>query len=144
MAKGSGSTKSFKAASSNESILGGGSGIASGNTFSPSTKISDFEGSSTLGGGEFSITTKDGKYTMVIETTNFVEDGEGWTLVSLGVREGTGRINNLINDSVQTGPAYSESMGATFNHEQAAVAKFINNIMPYYAERANKWIKNKI
>ena len=142
-ATGSSSASASRATAVKGTILGGGKGVARGNEFSGDAKITDFDGSSTLGGGEFSMTTKNGEYTMVIETNNFIENGEGWTLVSMGVREGTGRVTNLTNDNVETGPVYTESMGAVY-HEQEAVAKYINNVMPYFAERANYWIKNRV
>ena len=143
MAKGSGSTKSIGASGASASrTLGGGAGVASGNSFSASAKITQFEGDSSLGGGYYSLMTKDGKYSMVIETENGYNENYGadGTLITIGIRRGTGAVENLTNDFVE-GSAYTESMGINVYSNDNAVAKRINGSMPYYAELANKWIK---
>ena len=143
MAKSSGTTKSVGSGSaSGARALGGGRGIASGNSFSATAKISQFEGSTSMGGGYYSLMTKDGKYSMVIETENGYNEemGANGTLITVGIRKGTGAVENLTNDFVE-GSAYTESMGVNVYSNDNAVAKRINGSMPYYAELANKWIK---
>ena len=66
MAKPSGTTRTISSGSasssrSTSSILGGGSGVARGNSFAANTKINQFEGSSSLEGGYYTLMTKDGR-----------------------------------------------------------------------------------
>ena len=96
MGKGSGGTKSGSSRNPNGvgggSKLGGGKGVARGNSFSSTQKISGFEGSASEGGGYYSLMTKDGKYSMVIETTNGYNSdyGADGTFIEVGIRKGTG------------------------------------------------------
>ena len=145
MAKQYGTTKS--GSSSNPkgmsgSTLGGGKGIATGNSFSANAKISSFEGSTSMDGGYYSLMTKDGKYSMVIETTNGYnsEMGSDGTLIDVGIRKGTGEVEHLANSFVE-GSSYRESMGYSSYSNDAKVAQRINATMPYFAELANNWIK---
>ena len=144
MAKGSGSTRTVGASGASAArTLGGGAGVASGNSFSASAKITQFEGDSSLGGGYYSLMTKDGKYSMVIETENGYNEelGANGTTITVGIRKGTGGVENLTTSFVDAGSTYTESMGREYFNNEADVARRINNSMPYYAELANKWIK---
>jgi len=144
MAKGGGSTKTTGASGASASrTLGGGTGIASGNSFNASAKIAQFEGNSSLGGGYYSLMTKDGKYSMVIETENGYNEemGANGTTITVGIQKGTGKVENLTTSFVDAGSTYTESMGLEYFNNDANVASRINNSMPYYAELANKWIK---
>lgn len=144
MEKGSGTTKSVGASGASAvRTLGGGAGVASGNSFSASAKISQFEGDSSLDGGYYSLMTKDGKYSMVIETENGYNEemGANGTTITIGIRKGTGSVENLTTSFVDAGSTYTESMGHEYFNNEADVARRINNSMPYYAELANKWIK---
>lgn len=144
MAKRNGTTKYVGSGSASGNVsLGGGKGVATGNSFSANAKISNFEGNSSLGGGYYSLMTKDGKYSMVIETTNGYNEelGANGTTISVGIQKGTGSVENLTSSFVDAGSTYRESMGAEYYNNDAQVASRINNSMPYYAELANKWIK---
>ena len=129
MAKGSGGTKyqGASSASAKNNTLGGGSGVARGNTFSAGATLNQFEGDTSVGGGYYSLMTKDGKYQMVIETENGYSNEQGieGTMVSVGIRKGTGAIENLTG----------------FYANSDSVANSVNKSMPYLAELANKWIK---
>jgi hypothetical protein len=145
MAKSSGTTKYVGSGAASESRLGQGKGIASSNTFNPNTKISSFEGYEALNGGYFSLMTKNGKYTMIIETTNGdnEEFGTYGTLIEVGIMKGTGSVERLATSFVESDevPKSLESMGIVSYINSATVAKRINGSMPYYAELANNWIK---
>lgn len=144
MAKRNGGTRSTGSSGASASrTLGGGAGIATGNSFSASAKITQFEGNSSLGGGYYSLMTKDGKYSMVIETENGYNEemGANGTTIMVGIQKGTGRVENLTTSFVDAGSTYTESMGLEYFNNDADVARRINNSMPYYAELANKWIK---
>ncbi|MBR1525133.1 MAG: hypothetical protein IJ640_00535 [Prevotella sp.] len=144
MGKGGGTTRSVGSGSASASrTLGGGKGIASGNTFSANATIAQFEGSTSLDGGYYSMMTKDGKFSMVIETENGYNEeyGTDGTIISIGIRKGTGSVTNLTNSFVEAGSTYKESMGFQFMGNDAAVAARINGSMPYYAELANNYIK---
>ncbi len=144
MAKKSGGTRSVGSSSTSASrTLGGGAGIASSNSFSASAKITQFEGDSSLGGGYYSLMTKDGKYSMVIETENGYNEemGANGTTILVGIRKGTGSVENLTTSFVEVGSTYTGSMGHEYFNNETDVARRINNSMPYYAELANKWIK---
>ena len=143
MAKGSGTTRGVGSGSAGAArTLGGGKGIANGNSFSATAKISQFEGSTSMEGGYYSLMTKDGKYSMVIETENGYNENYGadGTLITVGIRKGTGAVEPLTNSFVE-GNSYTESMGyKTYNNDSAVISR-INGSMPYYAELANKWMK---
>lgn len=145
MAKGSGTTKYVGSGSASETRLGQGKGIAASNTFNPNTKISSFEGYENLNGGYFSLMTKNGKYSMVIETSNdYNEEMQAYgTTIEVGIMKGTGSVERLTTSFVESDgvPKNLESMGIVSYINSATVAKRINGSMPYYAELANNWIK---
>lgn len=144
MGKGSGGNRKSSsskpaAVSGGATKLGGGKGTLSGNTFPSDAKISQFEGETFGSGGYYSLMTKDG-YSMVIETSNgYIEEmGTTGTLVSCYVQKGTGELNWLANVAVDGSPVRL-SGGVNSYTNDSAVATKINNVMPYWAELANKW-----
>lgn len=147
MSKGPGTTKSVGSGSASAgrttgATLGGGSGVSESNSFSSNAKMSQFEGSASLDGGYYSLMTKDGKYSMVIETENGFsnEYGVPGTMVTVGISKGTGPVERLTGFYVEGG-TYTESMGSTYYDNGKVVADKINKQMPYLAELANNWIK---
>ena len=116
---------------------------ASNGGFSSQAKLSSFDGDSTMSGGYYTKETKDGKYSMVIETENGYNEAYGGdgTLISVGIRKGTGPVERLTNSFVEAGTPYRESMGYTSYNNNTQVTEHINKSMPYYADLANKWIK---
>lgn len=121
------------------SKLGGGKGQLRGNSFPSNAKMSQFEGSTFVGGGSYSLSTKDG-YTMSIDTENGYNDyyGSDGTTYTVYMQKGTGSAEQIATGFVE-GNSYRSSGGVNTYNNSSAVADKINKSMPYYSELANKW-----
>ena len=142
MAKGSGSTRT--SAGKGNTSFGGGKGTLSGNSFD-NMKASQFEGSSFVNGGSYTLSTKDGKYQMTVDTEHGYNDeyGADGTSYTISMVKGTDYVGGeVISRGFIEGTGVTGSNGTTLYRTDTELKNTIDKLSPYLKERARNFMRN--